>query len=122
MKKKLLVCDIDQKTTQLLSRTLQQHTHIEIILKRCGREVLNYLKRSPVLPDLLLINTLLPDVDGDYLTQIIRIKDKFKGLPIILMSGNYDDIDRLAEAVGASDFLRKPLSAEKVQEKVASIL
>jgi two-component system response regulator BaeR len=83
-----------------------------------GDAVLPALRESP--PDLLLLDLMLPGVDGVSICRDIR---RFSSLPIIMVTARVEEIDRLLGfEVGADDYLCKPFSPRELVARVQAML
>ena len=74
-------------------------------------------------PDLILLDYMLPDVNGNIVCQTIRRNPEFASTKIIIVSGvvKEDEIEQLLKS-GAEDFIRKPFSIDELTEKIATVL
>jgi CheY-like chemotaxis protein len=87
--------------------------HCEILLANDAMSALHLLARQPV--DLLLLDVTMPGIDGIELCQTLRRMSKFAQLPIVMLTAKDKSYDRaLAEMVGATEYLTKPLDDEKL--------
>jgi CheY-like chemotaxis protein len=91
--------------------------HCEVLLANDAMSALHLLARQPV--DLLLLDVTMPGIDGIELCQTLRRMSKFTQLPIVMLTAKDKSYDRaLAEMVGATEYLTKPLNDEKLIEVV----
>ena len=74
-------------------------------------------------PDLILLDYMLPDVNGSVVCQTIRKNPEFENIKIIIVSGvvKQDEIDQLLKS-GAEDFIRKPFDITELTDKIATVL
>ena len=74
-------------------------------------------------PDLLLLDLVMPEVSGFEILQNVRELEKFENLPIIILTSSSDKKDKLlALAMGATDFLAKPIAPSELQLLVTNTL
>jgi len=73
-------------------------------------------------PDLILLDILLPDLDGLSVCEILRRQPSTKKTPIIFMSALTSEVTRRTVATQADDFFAKPLDLEKLQLRIAELL
>ena len=99
----------------------------EIALKNSGHEVIpfadgaSFFKRlDSLLPDLLLLDVMLPDMDGFDICREIR---RVKNVPILMVSAKKDDIDKIRGlGLGADDYITKPFSPSELVARVKAHL
>ena len=74
-------------------------------------------------PDLILLDYMLPDVNGNVVCQTIRSNPEFENTRIIIVSGviKQEEIDQLLRS-GAQEFIHKPFSISELTEKVDGAL
>lgn len=121
-KKKILICDDNREVREVLRIGLKQLPQVEVVPLANGKEIIRYLDSEPSLPDLIIVDLILPDMEGDDVVTVLRKSKKYQDLPIILMSGVIYNIDNRAKAVGADDFLIKPFSIQDLQDKASKHL
>jgi len=114
----ILIIDDEQNILVTLSRALSLEGY-DTVVAGGGRVGLEKLAAAPV--DLVMLDVKLPDLDG--LDVLGRIREQDPGLPVVMMSGHATvEVAVRAVRLGASDFLEKPLSSEKVLVTVANAL
>lgn len=121
-KKRILICDDDPDTLDVLQMALPRIAPVEVIPLQSGSELLDYFSPDREKPDLLIIDLVLLDMEGDDIIQHLRKDQQLKNLPIILMSGVIVNVDDRARAVGADTFLKKPFSFPELETKVLKLL
>jgi two-component system alkaline phosphatase synthesis response regulator PhoP len=86
-----------------------------------GKEGLEYLRHSQ--PDLVLIDILLPDLDGFEICKRLRADDRLKAVPVIFLTAKGEEIDRvLGLEIGADDYVVKPFSPRELVARVKAVL
>ncbi|HEY4415677.1 MAG TPA: response regulator [Verrucomicrobiae bacterium] len=73
-------------------------------------------------PDLILLDILLPDLDGLAVCEILKRQPATKKIPVIFMSALSPGISKRTAITQAEDFFTKPLDLERLQKRVASLL
>jgi len=73
-------------------------------------------------PDLILLDILLPDLDGLSVCEILRRQPSTKKIPIIFMSALTSEVTKRTVAMQADDFFTKPLNLELLQRRIADLL
>ena len=105
---KVLIVDDDTRTTFALSQLLADHG-VRVLKAEDGEEALRVLQQEPDV-DLVLMDIMMPVMDGYEAIGKIRAQDKFRNLPIIALTAKAMAEDRVrCLTAGASDYLAKPL-------------
>ena len=114
----ILVVDDEEDIRFSLRGILEDEGH-DVLEAPSGEEALDLLERR--LPDLVLLDIWLTGIDG--LEVLDRIRDKAPGLPVVMISG-HGNVETAVAAMnkGATDFIEKPLSLEKVILSVTKAL
>ncbi|MEO0127980.1 MAG: response regulator [candidate division WOR-3 bacterium] len=86
-----------------------------------GFDGLNYLSKNPA--DLLILDLMLPDIDGFEICKELRAKQQTKNLPIIILTAKGEEVDRvLGLELGADDYIVKPFSPRELIARIKAIL
>lgn len=117
---KILVAEDDSETRQIVGTTLK-FSDFQIIYAGNGKEALD--KALSELPDMVILDVMMPDIDGITITRTLRENEKTKDIPIILLTGcgEEEDIQKGLDA-GATEYYSKPFSPIKLLDKIHSIL
>ena len=114
---KILVCDDDKEIVEAIEIYLTQEGY-EVVKAYDGQEALKVLKETPI--DLLVIDVMMPRLDGIRATLKIREKNN---IPIIILSAKSEDADKiLGLNVGADDYVTKPFNPLELVARVKSQL
>ncbi|MFW9812756.1 MAG: response regulator transcription factor [Candidatus Thorarchaeota archaeon] len=107
---KILVVDDDEMTTELAKTFLEKHDFTVVIAKD-GEEAI-HLAQSEI-PDLILLDVMLPTVDGFEVCKQLRSLDQFKKTPILMFTarGFSSDVEQ-GQAAGADEYIVKPFSGK----------
>ncbi|MBC7538509.1 MAG: PAS domain S-box protein [Bacteriovorax sp.] len=111
--RKILLVDDDIRNIFALTSALEQKG-ATIIVGRNGHEALEKLNLDPGI-DLVLMDVMMPEMDGHEATKRIRKQKRFEKLPIIAVTARAmkDDQEKCLEA-GANDYLSKPVDLDKL--------
>jgi len=120
-KKHILVCDDDPEILDVITQTLQANPGYKITSVGTGMEVLNYLKKKKSLPDLLVLDLWLPDIDSDEIIPIVRKDEATSHIPIILISAIVN-VELIAKGLGVEGYISKPFLVEELEYKVDHLL
>jgi len=74
-------------------------------------------------PDLVVLDLMLPDLDGWEITRIIRSDPGLAGLPIVMLTARVEDTDKIVGLeIGADDYIAKPFNPREVVARVRAVL
>ncbi|MBW4646628.1 MAG: response regulator [Goleter apudmare HA4340-LM2] len=106
--KKVLIVDDDIRNIFALTSMLERY-QMQVLYAENGRGGINILESTPDI-DVVLMDVMMPDMDGYETTNLIRQHERFKSLPIIALTAKamQGDRDKCMEA-GASDYISKPV-------------
>jgi CheY-like chemotaxis protein/signal transduction histidine kinase len=111
--KKILIADDDVRNIFALSSILEEK-EIQLVPAENGIEAVEALKKDPKI-DLVLMDIMMPEMDGYEAMREIRKQKQFKKLPIIALTAKAMKGDRQkCIAAGANDYLSKPVDVEKL--------
>ena len=79
-------------------------------------------KARAILPDLILLDVMLPELDGFAVCELLRKHKKTRNIPIIMISGLSGQLPRCAGIeAGATDFVSKPVTPAHIVERVRQV-
>jgi two-component system alkaline phosphatase synthesis response regulator PhoP len=119
-KGKILVVDDEVYLLQILDFSLGAEGY-DVVTAEDGEQALNKAKAEQ--PDLIVLDIMMPKVDGYEACRKLKQDPSMKDVPVILLTAKGRDIDRkLGLEVGADDYITKPFSPNKLLEKIGSFL
>jgi DNA-binding response OmpR family regulator len=114
---RILVVEDDRKTAAAL-RLYLEHAGFEVSTAFTGSEALRQARETE--PDLLLLDAMLPEVDGFAVCRALRAE---RDVPVILVTARSTEDDKLEGlALGADDYVTKPFSPREVVARVRAVL
>jgi DNA-binding response OmpR family regulator len=117
---RVLIVDDDPDIIRLVSYNLMQ-AGFEVVTAETGRQALEIAERRP--PDLIILDLMLPDVDGMEVCRSLRAHESSTHVPIIMLTARSEEIDRvIGFELGADDYVMKPFSPRELVLRVKSIL
>lgn len=120
-KKRVLVIDDDPELLQLV-RVLLSRIGVEAICVENATDAAQFLLKE-ALPDLVILDMMLPDISGVEFLRQMRSKPNFDALPVLILSALIDpDRIRAALDAGADRYLTKPYIANNLLTVVTDIL
>jgi len=119
-KKKILIVDDDEDIVNLIKVSLNL-ANFETREVFGGQEALDLLAKER--PDLILLDIMMPNIDGYEVCRRIKKDKKLKSIPVILLTakGQKSDAEKGLE-IGADDYIIKPFDPFELGERVRSVL
>jgi len=120
-KRKVLIVDDDQELVELLVDLFERDGRFEIRTANNGFDAGMLVKEFR--PDLVVLDVMLPDINGKEVCQRVRSDNTLEAVKIICISGMVEQ-DKVAElrASGANDFMQKPFAVEKLLDRACELL
>ena len=117
---RILVVEDDPDIADLLRHYLERATHEVEVLSQ-GPDAMPRLRER--LPDLLILDRMLPGIDGLEICRLLRGSPAMANLPVIMVTARAEESDRIvALELGADDYITKPFSAKEVVARVNALL
>ncbi|MNC32024.1 Polar-differentiation response regulator DivK [compost metagenome] len=111
--KKVLVVDDDIRNIFALTSILERH-HMKVIPAENGQDAIDLLEQTPDI-EIVLMDIMMPGMDGYETTRAIRQKAEFKNLPILALTAKAMKGDReLCLEAGCSDYITKPVNSTQL--------
>jgi two-component system alkaline phosphatase synthesis response regulator PhoP len=120
MDKKILVIEDDPATLRLIDYSLR-HKGYQVLTASNGLEGLR--KAHNEAPDLVILDVMLPGIDGFEICHRLRSEPDTAPLPILMLSAKAQEIDKdTGLKVGADDYLAKPADPSEIVSRVENLL
>jgi len=120
-RKKVLIVDDDDEIVELIADVLIRDGRFEIETASSGYAA--GMKTEQFKPDVILLDYMLPDVNGNVVCRTIKSNPNFEDTRIIIVSGvvKEEEIQDLLES-GAEGFIKKPFNIVELTDKIAEVL
>lgn len=119
-RKRILVVEDDKNISKLLKYNLEKDGY-DCSIAISGEEALDKLKKRPV--DLIILDIMLPEMDGFEVTRVIKQDERLRTIPIIMLTAKGEEVDRIVGfELGADDYVVKPFSPRELLLRVKSVL
>jgi excisionase family DNA binding protein len=120
-KRKVLIVDDDEELVELLSDVFEKDARFEVRTANNGFDAGMLVKEYR--PDLVVLDVMLPDINGKEVCQRVRSDSSLESVKIICISGMVEQ-DKVAElkAAGANDFMHKPFNVERLLDRACDLL
>jgi DNA-binding response OmpR family regulator len=116
---RVLIVDDDPDIQRLVSYNLSQ-AGFHVTAASSGRTALEAVHDQ--LPDLIVLDLMLPDIDGMEVCRTLRQRDDSRRIPIIMLTARGEEIDRVVGfELGADDYVMKPFSPRELVLRIKSI-
>ena len=120
MKQKILVVDDEPDAVELVAFNVKAAGY-EVVTASNGEEALT--KARTLLPRLIVLDLMLPEVDGMEVCKVLRRDPRTRGIPIIMLTAKAGEIDRvLGLELGADDYVTKPFSPRELVLRIKRLL
>lgn len=116
-KRKILVVDDDEELVELITDVLDSDGRFEVRIANNGFDAGMMVK--DYRPDLIVLDVMLPDINGKEVCQRVRSDPNLEGVRIICISGMIED-DKIGDlrTAGADDFLPKPFEVDQLIQRI----
>jgi DNA-binding response OmpR family regulator len=105
-KKFLLLVEDDLYSSETLKFALETKGY-EVVLATNGIDALNLVRKKP--PQLIILDVMLPKMDGYHFCRLIKFDARFKDIPVIIVSSKIQEADKkLGIACGGNEYVTKP--------------
>ncbi|MBI2095321.1 MAG: response regulator [Candidatus Omnitrophica bacterium] len=118
--KKILVVDDETELVAMVKMRLEANRY-EVITAADGQEGLDAARRER--PDLILLDLMLPKIDGYKVCGLLKADTRFRAIPVIVFTARAQDSDKkMAEETGADAYLTKPFEPQALLKKIAEFI
>jgi len=122
MKKQILVVDDDQDNNFSLKVGLEElDPTYEVISVESGKQCLDFLKKNQ-MPDLILLDIMMPEMNGWELFDKIKEHQSWKTIPIFFLTARVDNTTKTAGIFIADDYIEKPYELNDVKKRIDKVL
>ncbi len=118
--KKIFIVEDDVFLGDILSQRIASET-TDLVLFKSGEDALQAIEKA--IPDIILLDILLPGIDGFKVLEILRSNDKTKSLPVLMVSNTTQPENKdKAKNLGAQFLLKALVTPVEIVEKVKEML
>ncbi|MCK9431170.1 MAG: response regulator [Candidatus Omnitrophica bacterium] len=119
-KKKILIVDDEVNFLKIIKLNLEAKGYA-VVTALEGEEALRKLKSEN--PDVVILDIMLPKLNGDEVCRCIRSDPVFNKTPVIMLTGKDADVDRIvARVIGADIYITKPSDLEQLNNAIKKVL
>ncbi len=120
MPKKILVVDDEQQLVEMIKLRLEASGY-EVLFAYDGAEALDKARKEK--PDLIILDLMLPRIDGYKVCRMLKFDEKYKKIPIIMFTARAQEEDvKRGEQVGADAYITKPFEPQALLGKIKELI
>jgi len=118
--KKILIVDDEVDLVETIRFPLEMEGYT-VLVSYNGEDALNQARRES--PHLILLDLMLPKLDGYKVCRLLKFDEKFKHIPILMLTAKTQQKDKsMGMETGADEYITKPFDMEELMKKVRSYL
>lgn len=120
MKKRILLVDDEPDVVKVVKFRLEENNY-EVLVAVDGQEALEKARKEN--PDLIILDLMLPKMDGYKVCRMLKFDEKYKHIPIIMFTARGQDLDKkVGYDVGANEYIIKPFESQVLLGKIKDLL
>jgi DNA-binding response OmpR family regulator len=118
--KKILVVDDEVDLVETLRFPLEMEG-FNVLVSYNGEDALNQARKEN--PDLILLDLMLPKLDGYKVCRLLKFDERYKHIPILMLTAKTQEKDKLlGKETGADEYITKPFDIDELMKKIKSYL
>jgi len=120
---RVLIVDDNQNNLYSLRALINKHMDVEVLQALSGQAAVDIALNNPRI-DLIILDIQMPEMDGFQTASMLKVRQKTKDIPIIFLTAAYktDEFQKKGYAVGAADYLLKPIDDNQLINKISTYL
>lgn len=118
-KKHVLVVDDVTTNLRYIGEILKEE--YMLTMAKSGSQALKLMEKN--VPDIILLDIKMPEMDGFELLEIIKNDDRYKQIPVVFLTAD-NEADNVEKSIGlgASDLIKKPFRPDEMLDRIAKVL
>jgi two-component system alkaline phosphatase synthesis response regulator PhoP len=117
---KILVVDDEADLVETIRFSLELEGY-NVLVASNGEEGLNLARQEK--PDLILLDLMLPKLDGYKVCRLLKFDERYKHIPILMLTAKTQEKDKiLGKETGANEYITKPFDMDELMAKIKSYL
>jgi len=120
MAKRILLVDDERDLVDMVKMRLEAGG-FEVLTAYDGQGALDRARREK--PDLIILDLMLPKIDGYKVCRMLKFDEKYKNIPVIMFTAKAQDSDKqLGEEVGADGYITKPFEPQVLLSRINELI
>lgn len=120
MNKKILIVDDEVDLVETVSFPLKEEG-FTVLVSYDGEDALDKARKEK--PDLILLDIMLPKLDGYKVCRLLKFDEQYKHIPILMLTARTQEKDKIiGMETGANEYITKPFEMDELIEKVKAYL
>ena len=119
LSKKVLLVE-DNSSVRELIHVLLEGEGYEIVEAVDGFDGL--VKAESDQPDLMILDLMMPDLDGEKVLRQLQTDPQLSQIPVLVVSGRYEALDRLKDQLGDENVFPKPFEPTKLMDRIGTLI
>lgn len=117
---KILIVDDEPDLAETVRFSLELEGY-NVLVATNGEEGLNVARQEK--PDLILLDLMLPKLDGYKVCRLLKFDERYKSIPILMLTARTQEKDKiLGKETGANEYITKPFDMDELMAKIKSYL
>jgi len=118
--KKILIVDDEVDLVETIRFPLEKEGYA-VLVSYNGEDALNQARKEN--PDLILLDVMLPKLDGYKVCRLLKFDERYKHIPILILTAKTQEKDKIiGMETGADEYIMKPFDIDELMEKIKSYL
>lgn len=118
--KRILIVEDEKDIIEMIRYNLEKD-HYNVLAADKGKEAILLAKRER--PDLIILDLMLPDIDGFEVCKLLKNNELTRRIPIVMLTAKSREADKVAGLeLGADDYLTKPFSPRELTARIKAVL
>jgi len=118
--KKILIVDDEVDLVKTIRFSMEAEGY-KVLVSYSGEDALNQARKE--VPDLILLDIMLPKLDGYRVCRLLKFDEQYKNIPILMLTAKTQEKDKsLGKETGADEYITKPFDMEELMKKVKTYL
>jgi DNA-binding response OmpR family regulator len=119
-KKRILIVDDEVDLVETVRFSLELEGY-DVLIAYNGEEALNQARKED--PDLILLDLMLPKLDGYKVCRLLKFDERYKHIPILMLTAKTQEKDKATGMeTGANEYITKPFDMDELMKKVKEYL